>query len=119
VRIVKTVATEGRGIDDLLANIRASDAGRAGNRARVEAWSQRLAEMWHERLLARFPAPDLSQAAAEVAAHRRDPYSVIKEWSELFGFDCFPEGAGEIREASQRSNDAELDRNIEPVCGDE
>lgn len=86
-RIVRTIATEGQGVDELLANIRASYAGSGKDKKKEAAWERRLLEMWRERVLARFPAPAPSEAAADVAAHRRDPYSVIREWSERFGFD--------------------------------
>lgn len=89
-RIVRTIATEGQGVDELLANIRASYAGSGKDKKKEAAWDRRLLEMWRERVLARFPPPAPSQAAADVAAHRRDPYSVIQEWAERFGFDEFP-----------------------------
>lgn len=89
-RIVRTVATEGQGVDELLANIRAAYSDRGGEKKKQEIWGRRLAQMWRERVLARFPVPGQSQAAADVAARRRDPYSVIQEWAERFGLDKFP-----------------------------
>jgi LAO/AO transport system kinase len=78
--IVKTVANDGQGTGDVLAAVRehqarAEDPGRA---ARI--WSGRLKEMLRERLLDRFPEDDFLAAGREVAAHRRDPYSILHEW---------------------------------------
>ncbi len=78
--ILRTVASEGQGIAETLAAIRASavECGRQERRARL--WSARLREMLRERLLDRIPAAELDAAAEQVAARRKDPYSVIDEW---------------------------------------
>jgi LAO/AO transport system kinase len=77
--ILRTVATEGKGIGEVLAAVRGvrQQAGR-----REELWAARLREMLRERLLERLPEAEIEAAAREVAARRRDPYSIVKEWLE-------------------------------------
>jgi LAO/AO transport system kinase len=77
--ILRTVATEGKGIAEVLAAVRGVRQ-RAGRR--VELWMTRLREMLRERLLERLPEAEIEAAAREVAARRRDPYSIVKEWLE-------------------------------------
>jgi LAO/AO transport system kinase len=78
--LVRTVATEGHGIAETLAAIR-SFLARAGAKDRAVAnWSQRLREMLRERLLEQFANIDFQAAAAEVAARRSDPYTMINDW---------------------------------------
>ncbi|HEX7178000.1 MAG TPA: methylmalonyl Co-A mutase-associated GTPase MeaB, partial [Pyrinomonadaceae bacterium] len=87
--IVKTVATEGRGIEDLAAAVgryhefqKTADEGRARRRS-IARW--RLLELLRERLLARALDADgagaqLDRLALEVADKRRDPYSAVEEF---------------------------------------
>jgi len=82
--IIRTVATEGQGISETLAAIR-SFLGRAGAKDRAVAnWTQRLREMLRERLLEQFANIDFQAAAAEVAARRSDPYTIIDAWTKQF-----------------------------------
>ncbi|MCA1573222.1 MAG: methylmalonyl Co-A mutase-associated GTPase MeaB [Acidobacteria bacterium] len=86
--IIKTIATENRGIDDLAAAIESyrdfhfkTDLGIHRRRA-IARW--RILELLRERLLARTLAPDsasdtLDRLAEEVATRRRDPYSAVEE----------------------------------------
>lgn len=86
--IVKTVATEGKGISELAATI--------GNyeqflqkqdlllKKKISNWRERLTEMLRESLLERLLSErmkegDLSRLAADIAEHRRDPYSLVEE----------------------------------------
>jgi LAO/AO transport system kinase len=88
--IVKTVATENRGVDELAAAVESygefqrggGGAGRA-RRASIARW--RILELLRERLLARALGDDgaeaqLERLAAEVAEKRRDPYSAVDEF---------------------------------------
>src|SRR2546423_650547 len=87
--IVKTVATESRGIEDLAAAVegyrefqKGTDASRA-RRAQVARW--RILELLRERLLARALDAEgadaqLDALALEVADKRRDPYSAVEEF---------------------------------------
>ena len=77
VPVVRTVGTEARGIEELLAAIR--NAGRTGREERreMESWRWRLRELVRERLLERLPADSLDREAAEVARRHRDPYTAV------------------------------------------
>jgi len=86
--IVKTVASEGQGIAELAATIDSYQAFLAeqglGLQKRIQNWRDRLLEMMREALLKRvlreqFTDDDLRGYAAEVAEHKRDPYSLIEE----------------------------------------
>jgi LAO/AO transport system kinase len=82
--VVRTVATEGQGIGETLAAMRAFLA-RAGAKDRAVAnWSLRLREMLRERLLEQFANIDFQAAAMEVAARRSDPYTIIDAWTKQF-----------------------------------
>ncbi len=86
--IVKTVAIESKGIEDLAAAIERSRefqktaAASAGRRQAIARW--RILELLRERLVARALAGDaasekLDRLAAEVASKKRDPYSAVDE----------------------------------------
>jgi LAO/AO transport system kinase len=85
--IVKTVASEGKGIEELSAAVtdyeRYLQKDNRALRKRVENWQERLVEMLRDAMLekARTQLGDGSMArlAAEVAEHKRDPYSLIEE----------------------------------------
>ncbi len=86
--IVKTVASEGTGIAELLAAIEKyreylQEGGRAQAR-RVENWRERIAEMLRDALFQRVLSYYLSEGeanryATEVAEHKRDPYSLVEK----------------------------------------
>jgi LAO/AO transport system kinase len=85
--IVKTVAHEGTGVAELAdAILKYEEYLRKENRAMkrsVENWQERLVEMLRDTMLekARLQLGDgkLAQLAEEVAAHRRDPYTLVEE----------------------------------------
>src|SRR5712672_425281 len=85
--IVKTVASQGLGIEELAGAVSNYEAylqrkNLALNKS-VENWEQRLVEMLRDALLekARGHMTDgnLARYAAEVAEHKRDPYTLIEE----------------------------------------
>ena len=87
--IVKTVATEGKGIEELAAAVESyRESQREGEaslarRTSVARW--RLLELLRERLLARALAAEgaeaqLERLASEVATKRRDPYTAVEEF---------------------------------------
>lgn len=83
-KIVHTVASEGQGIAGVLEAAREYHA-RGSSRANADGiWALRLREMLRERLLDRMPAEEFSGAGREVAARRRDPYSILHDWLERF-----------------------------------
>jgi LAO/AO transport system kinase len=80
--IVPTIANEGKGIDQLLAAVeRYRERGENSARA-AEIWSLRLKEMLRGRLLDRFRSEDFLAAGRDVAAHKQDPYQIVKDWAE-------------------------------------
>ena len=85
--IVKTVASEGQGIQQLALVIAEYEAYlEKENRAQkksVNNWQQRLVEMLRDAMLEKARAQlgdgNLARFAAEVAEHKRDPYSLVEE----------------------------------------
>jgi LAO/AO transport system kinase len=85
--IVKTVATDGRGIQGLADAIASYESHQQEqglvSQRRIQNWEARLLEMLRDTLLqqahAAIPEGELSHLAAEVAEHKRDPYSTIEE----------------------------------------
>ena len=86
--IVKTIATEGKGVTDLLEAVeryREFQQKAEASLERREAIARwRILELLREQLLARALGGDgaaarLDSLAAEVAAKRRDPYSAVEE----------------------------------------
>jgi LAO/AO transport system kinase len=81
-KIVQAVANEGKGIAEILEAAREYHArGQARERA-AEIWAMRLREMLREKIVDRLPAEQFHAAGEEVAARRRDPYSILHEWLE-------------------------------------
>jgi LAO/AO transport system kinase len=80
--IVKSVASEGKGGEEVLAAMRSYlEAGGREDRA-ASIWAGRLREMLRERLLERYTEEEFEAAAEDVAGRRRDPYSIVYEWLE-------------------------------------
>jgi LAO/AO transport system kinase len=85
--IVKTVASEGKGVEELGAAVAEYENYlQKENRAlkkSVENWQERLVEMLRDAMLekarARLGDGSMAKLAAEVAEHKRDPYSLIEE----------------------------------------
>jgi len=86
--IVKTVANDGTGVPEVLqaienyrTHLRQSDLGQ---RRRIDNWRKRIAEMLRDALFARvlndyLGDGEVDRIAAEVAEHKRDPYSLVEE----------------------------------------
>jgi LAO/AO transport system kinase len=92
--IVKTVATEGTGIPELAAAIRNYEKFLEREnlllRKQTENWRDRLLEMLRDSVLQRVVREHLGDGsvtryAAEVAEHKRDPYSLVEEIVESWG----------------------------------
>jgi LAO/AO transport system kinase len=85
--IVKTVASTGQGIDELVSAIDDYEAHLAnGNLAlkrNIHNWQERLVEMVRDALLEKARTElgngRMEEYAAEVAEHKRDPYSLVEE----------------------------------------
>ena len=86
--IIKTVATDGAGTAELAKAIAGYEAFLARHnlvlRKRTRHWRERLLEMLRDALLRRvmreqLGEKEISRYAAEVAEHKRDPYSLVEE----------------------------------------
>ena len=85
--IVKTVASEGSGVQELVAAVAEYESYlQKENRAlkkNVENWQERLIEMLRDTMLEKARAQlgdgNLTRLAAEVAEHKRDPYTLVEE----------------------------------------
>jgi LAO/AO transport system kinase len=85
--IVQTVASGGKGIAELAGAISEYEAYLKKENLTlprtVQNWQQRLIEMLRDAMLERARAQltdgDLSRYAAEVAEHKRDPYTLVEE----------------------------------------
>ena len=85
--IVKTVASEGVGTKELAEAIAAYEAYLKKEnlvfKKTVENWQERLVEMLRDAMLekarARMDGGSLERYAAEIAEHKRDPYSLVEE----------------------------------------
>jgi LAO/AO transport system kinase len=84
--IVKTIASQGSGMEELAAAIVEYEQYLAQeNRAlqkSIENWQERLVEMLRDTMLEKARAQlggNMAALAAEVAEHKRDPYTLVEE----------------------------------------
>ena len=85
--IVKAVASEGKGIEELAAAIASYEAYLKKEnlvlKRNIQNWRERLVEMLRDAMLERACAQlgdgRAEQYAAEVAQHKRDPYTLVEE----------------------------------------
>src|SRR5207237_3323688 len=86
--IVKTIASEGKGTEELAAAIaryeQYLEKERLAAKKRISNWRERLVEMLRESLLERvlrelLSPQKLEHYAQEIAEHKRDPYSLVEE----------------------------------------
>jgi len=85
--IVKTVASEGKGVTELAGAITEYEAyltqKNLAQQRCVENWKARLVEMVRDAMLdkarAQFGDGQIERYAAEIAEHKRDPYSLVEE----------------------------------------
>ncbi len=107
--ILKTVATEGVGTEELaeaIANYQAYlKKENLAFKKNVENWQERLIEMLRDAMLEKARAQmetgggSLERYAAEIAEHKRDPYSLVEELVHGAGNNSFPAPPLPTREA--------------------
>ena len=94
--VVRTVATENRGIDELATAIerfrKHFESSGQRSRRHVEHWKNRLVEMLESRLLEKVLGgkngeAKLQELAATVAARKKDPFSAVSELLKSSGVD--------------------------------
>ncbi|MCU0246542.1 MAG: methylmalonyl Co-A mutase-associated GTPase MeaB [Bryobacter sp.] len=78
--VVRTVAVEGVGIAEALAQARQYRECTRRVERRAELWRHRLREMLRERLLERLPESEVRAAAQEVAENAADPFAIVDGW---------------------------------------
>ncbi len=91
--IVKTVASEGTGVKELAAAIADYESylqkENLALKKSAENWQERLVEMLRDAMLEKSRQQlgdgDLARLAAEVAEHKRDPYTLVEEISARVG----------------------------------
>ncbi len=83
-KVVKTIATDGIGIDEALAAIKESQAKAKDPARAAQIWAGRLREMLRDRLLDRIPEEEFLTGGKAVAQRIRDPYSVIHDWLDRY-----------------------------------
>jgi len=77
--IVHTVASEGKGVEEVLdCAMRYLETSSRDPRRGVKLWSLRLREMLRERLLESVPPERIEALAQAVAARRDDPYTAVE-----------------------------------------
>jgi LAO/AO transport system kinase len=86
--IVKTVASDGTGVAELAKAIASYEeflhTHNLSLQKKIQNWQERLVEMLRESLLERVLREEMgdgrvSRYAAEIAEHKRDPYSLVEE----------------------------------------
>ena len=91
--VIKTVATENKGVAELAAAIRAYEQFLEQQdlllKKKISNWRERLIEMLRGELLDRLlrdqlSANEVARLATEIAEHHRDPYSLVDEIVDSF-----------------------------------
>jgi LAO/AO transport system kinase len=86
--IIKTVAMDGKGVPELAAAIVNYEQFLEQKdlllKKKISSWRERLIEMLRDGLLERLlnerlPEEEIARLAAEIAEHKRDPYSLVEE----------------------------------------
>ncbi|MGH9629636.1 MAG: methylmalonyl Co-A mutase-associated GTPase MeaB [Bryobacteraceae bacterium] len=78
--IVRSIAAESQGIEEALQAIESFKDAKLREPQGVEMWSRRLREMLRDRLADTLDDEEVRAAAAEVAARRKDPYTIVNDW---------------------------------------
>jgi LAO/AO transport system kinase len=79
VALVRTVATTGEGVAELMGQLRGLRARDDAPR-RLEHWAYRLRRMYAEHVAERLSEEAVREAARRVAGRETDPYTIIEEW---------------------------------------
>ena len=95
-RVIRTIATENKGIAELAAAVKQFEshfeATGEGKRKRLEHWKTRLVELLESRLLERAlrgpeGAARLTELAGEVAERKTDPFTAVNEILKRSGLE--------------------------------
>ena len=89
--LVRTVASEGQGIAQVMERAREFVATGASQDRTASAWRHRLRDMARMRILDRLPLEELDALALDVAARKKEPGQAVDEWIEKhWGTDRSP-----------------------------
>jgi LAO/AO transport system kinase len=77
VPIVRAVATQGSGVDQLLERVDLISKHRRTDTDQIEIWSTRLRELLRQSLLSELKPAELKKHAALVASREEDPYEAL------------------------------------------
>lgn len=80
--IRRVVASEGRGVEELLSVIRSAFGKRVQQNSRAETWAFRLREMLKDALLASVSVSEIERHAEQVAAKKEDLYTAVEALRE-------------------------------------
>ncbi len=78
--IVRTIATEGKGIAESLAALRSFKSQAISKDREHQRWMLRLEQMWREKLSDQISAQQIEKAALMVSRRETDPYSIVNDW---------------------------------------
>ncbi len=78
--IVRTVATEGKGIAESLAALRSFKSQAISKDREHQRWMVRLEQMWKEKLSDQISTQQIKEAALSVSRRETDPYSIVNDW---------------------------------------
>ena len=78
----RVVASEGLGVNDLLAEIEATLARNGRKNSRAEIWEIRLRELLRDHLMSAIPEREVKSHAALVAGKQEDPYAAVAALTE-------------------------------------
>jgi GTPase len=79
VPIVRAIASQGSGVDQLLERVDSISKRRKTEADRIEIWSSRLREMLRESLMSELSSTELKKHAAMVALREEDPYEALAQ----------------------------------------
>jgi len=80
--IRRVIATEGKGLDELLSVAEELFANRQHKNANVQTWVVRLRELLRDNLMAALPEPAIQEHAQRVAGKEEDPYTAVDSLME-------------------------------------
>jgi LAO/AO transport system kinase len=82
--IVRCVASEGSGVDEVIEAMRGFHASGVGRRRLVQNWNIRLRAMFRERVSVRLAEGEVERAAERVASRETDPFTIVNDWLERY-----------------------------------
>jgi LAO/AO transport system kinase len=79
--IIRAVATEGAAVDAIVSAVDEFQQRGPKKQRSIDSWELRLRDLYRSKALERISPQQVRDAAIDVAERRRDPYSVVREWT--------------------------------------